>query len=306
MQTGTTSHGDTSGGLDGPKFDAGIPDAGTPDGDCKANYIYVLADIDPHIPFDGLEGDPWVFRFVVETLTFEKVAPISETCHFLGFPGPGRSFGVDRSANLYVSGSGAMLHIDLLAENPVCEYLLDPVPEFGYASLSYVLGDDGNETLYLSNYDFGLGYGWLDVGVSPPSYTKLGDKFHEAYESAPMAGTGDGRLYAAEPNPGGGVVPLVQLEPTTGSVLATVGEVDAVASPYLAFYGGDLFLFERNIEQDPEELAPTVRVRRFDLDDDNGDGEHEVDVLLDFGDVETPFLILGAASPTCLPLTPEG
>jgi hypothetical protein len=63
-------------------------------------------------------------------------------------------------------------------------------------------------------------------------------------------------------------------------------------------------VFDSNFAEDPLDISPTVR--RFDLDDDDGDGDHELEVLVEYGDQPAPFFIRGVASPTCLPLTPEG
>jgi hypothetical protein len=304
---------DDSGGLDGPKFDAAIPDGGTSSSDCveeEANYIYVLADEAP--PLDGTQGEMSLFRFRVDTLAFEQAAPIGEDCHLEGALVYTQSFGVDRNARAYMSGSGAMLTVDLASANPTCEYLSDPVPPFGYASLSYVSvdpDDPWNEVLYMHEVE--LGYGSLDPVADPPHFTAILPGYTGLPSPMPLAGTSDGRLFAIEPGTADKGDPtaihgLVELDRATGMVVTELGDIEGTGpvAPYIAFYGGDIFVFDSNFAEDPLDISPTVR--RFDLDDDDGDGDHELEVLVEYGDQPAPFFIRGVASPTCLPLTPEG
>lgn len=312
--TGVSTSGDDedSGADEGPKFDASIPDGGTPTSDCleEANYIYVLADEDP--PMNGLQGAMSLFRFRVETLAFEQAAPIAQDCHLEGAITFTQSFGVDRSARSYMSGSGAMLTVDLADDDPTCEYLSDPVPAFGYASLSYVVvdpDDPSSELLYM--YDREIGFGTLDPEVDPPHFTGISPALPGANDPWPLAGTGDGRLFAIFPGSPDEIDPmpphtLVELDRTTGAASNVLAEIEGTGlyAPYIAFYGGDIFVFDSNYAKDPLDISPTVR--RFDLDDDDGNGEHDLVTLVEAGDQPAPFLIRGVASPTCLPLGPEG
>jgi hypothetical protein len=125
------------------------------------------------------------------------------------------------------------------------------------------------------------------------------------YSSAALAGTGDGRLYGVggdQEQPGIGHI--LEYDRVTGALLSTtvvpgldIGEYGS--SIALAFYGGDLFTFGKVFDGEPR-----LVIRRYDLDDDDGDGEHQVTVIEP--EDEPPSGIFAATSPTCIPLGPAG
>ena len=126
------------------------------------------------------------------------------------------------------------------------------------------------------------------------------------YTSVAIAGTGDGRLYGV----GGdqkvpGVAQIIEYDQETGAIISseTVPDLDIGnqgAYIALAFYGGDLYTFGLR------DFAMVIH--RYDLDDDDGNGEHDVTELPDppSADWAGPAGVIAAASPTCIPLTPAG
>jgi hypothetical protein len=124
------------------------------------------------------------------------------------------------------------------------------------------------------------------------------------YTSVALAGTGDGRLYGV----GGdqklpGVAQIIEYDQDDGAILSSetvpaldIGDQGAYIA--LAFYAGDLYTFGL----DTSDFSLTIR--RYDLDDDDGNGVHDVT------EIETPASapggVIAAASPTCIPLTPAG
>ena len=121
----------------------------------------------------------------------------------------------------------------------------------------------------------------------------------------PIAGTSDGRLLGVSgdqetPNS----TRLLELDPDTGMIFGTtpVPETDIGAFGVyfaLAFYAGDLFTF--GLTNDIQTV-----VHRYDWDDDDGNGEHELTQLEGIEPLPFPGGIIAAASPTCIPLTPAG
>lgn len=77
-----------------------------------------------------------------------------------------------------------------------------------------------------------------------------------------------------------------------------IGEFGAYIA--LAFYAGDLSTFGAFFDG----VAVAVVIRRYDLDDDDGNGMNDV-TMVD-PPLDLPAGIIAAASPTCIPLTPEG
>jgi len=142
----------------------------------------------------------------------------------------------------------------------------------------------------------------LDPDDADPAFALL--SFTE-YTSAPLAGTGDGRLFGVSGDPEvSNSIHFLEFDQDTGALVATtpVSEINlGGAGNYfaLAFYGGDLYTFGL------DDVVGTV-VHQYDWDDDDGNGEHEVTLIPD--PVNPPFSggIFAAASPTCIPLTPAG
>jgi len=141
----------------------------------------------------------------------------------------------------------------------------------------------------------------MDLDDQDPEFGFLdGDN----YTSVALAGTGDGRLYGV----GGdqklpGIGQIIEYDQESGAILSNETVPDLDIGGYgayiaLAFYGGDLYTFGLS----NEDLS--LQIRRYDLDDDDGNGQNEVTVI------ETPPSapggVIAAASPTCIPLTPAG
>lgn len=141
----------------------------------------------------------------------------------------------------------------------------------------------------------------LDDAVPEFEYLDVDD-----YTSVALAGTGDGRLYGV----GGdqkvpGVGRILEYDQDNGALLSTtvvpeldIGEYGAYIA--LAFYAGDLYTFGAMFDG----TGVGVVIRRYDLDDDDGNGTNEVTIVDPPDDL--PAGIFAAASPTCIPVTPEG
>jgi hypothetical protein len=123
------------------------------------------------------------------------------------------------------------------------------------------------------------------------------------YTSVPVTGTGDGRLFGVSGDQEvADSTTWLEFDPQSGAIVATTPAPEIDIGAYgayfaLAFYAGDLYTFG---------LAPSgfeTLVHRYDYDDDDGNGEHEVTQI----EVDLPFSnVFAAASPTCIPLTPAG
>jgi hypothetical protein len=141
-----------------------------------------------------------------------------------------------------------------------------------------------------------------DLHVTEPSFEFLAV---DDYSSVALAGTGDGRLYGVggdQEQPGIGHI--LEYDQESGALLSTTVVPDLDIGEYgtsiaLAFYGGDLFTFGKVFDGEVR-----LVIRRYDLDDDDGDGEHQVTVIEPEG--EPPSGIFAATSPTCIPLGPAG
>jgi hypothetical protein len=143
----------------------------------------------------------------------------------------------------------------------------------------------------------------LEADAAEPVFLHAQD-----YTSVPLAGTGDGRLFGVSGDqevPGSTV--FLEYSIDSGQVTATtavpeidIGDHGAYFS--LAFYGGDLITFGYENEGG-------IVAHRYDWDDDDGNGEHEIMVLP--GAADPPFEpswlgVVAASSPTCIPLGPAG
>jgi hypothetical protein len=147
------------------------------------------------------------------------------------------------------------------------------------------------------------------VGASPGRHGRLTMTDVEAtieelaetsYLAAHSAGTGDGRLFSLvldDPSFRDGVPRLVELDPADGSIETVITEWPGAL--YVAFYAGDLIVFESR-------GTGLIAAVRCDLDDDDGTGEHEIVEVLAPGQFPEDRDMTGAASPTCIPTTPEG
>ena len=120
-------------------------------------------------------------------------------------------------------------------------------------------------------------------------------------DTAMLAGTGDGRIYTlaadrtlAPPM----TYEILQLDPADGSIAATF-DTSPIPVSHVAFYGGDLVLF----------TIADRSVWRYDLDDLDGSGVHELDMIADESAIPPSlanWALAGVASSTCAPLTPRG
>lgn len=140
----------------------------------------------------------------------------------------------------------------------------------------------------------------VDPKGAPPSFEFLQA---DGYTSAPLTGTGDGRIYAIT---GAGEDPSSArfLELDQEGALVTTTPVPALKigenGPQLAlaFYGGDLYTF--GVPADS-----TLLVTRYDLDDDDQNGVNEIEAIPAAAMPPfTPYMLVAAASPTCIPLVP--
>lgn len=145
----------------------------------------------------------------------------------------------------------------------------------------------------------------LDPADAEPDFALLGT---DDYTSVPLAGTGDGRLFGVSGDQSlPGSTRFVEYDQDTGAIVATtpVPEIDlgdAGAYFALAFYGGDLYTF--GLDTDDGNVMTVVH--RYDWDDDDGNGEHEVTPLPEAANHPFAGGLIAAASPTCIPLTPAG
>ncbi len=145
----------------------------------------------------------------------------------------------------------------------------------------------------------------LDPATDPPLPVALSA---DVYSSAPIAGTGDGHLYAVSgdaESPGSTVI--LEYDQDTGAILQTTSapEIDlgdSAGQLALAFYGGDLVAFSFS----GIGLSAELLIHRYDLDDDDGNGVHEVVPLEPAGLPFESWSLVAAASPTCIPTGPAG
>lgn len=141
----------------------------------------------------------------------------------------------------------------------------------------------------------------MDLAEQDPEFSLLDV---DDYTSVALAGTGDGRLYGV----GGdqklpGVGQIIEYDQESGAILSneTVPDLDIGDQGFyiaLAFYGGDLYTFGLDA------LDLSLRIHRYDLDDDDGNGVNEVTEIEP--PASAPGSLFAAASPTCIPLTPAG
>lgn len=297
--TGDASDDDGSGGDELPKYDVPATDTEgpLPEGCIGGNdkvWVFALNE--------DAKRHPDLYRFDPDAPSFEWVADLE--CLPLKKNGDTPiSLGVARDGVAYFSMNQPeqLWSMEVLADSP-CDTIetIDWNPPGGTNSLVYVALDPAtpeNETLFAHTlWAQTFGEVRLDlpevivdyIGASPEPYMTL-------------AGSGDGRLFAVG---GPDVVAdgqLVTIDPATGMTIDVLTLVNT--STYPAFFAGDVLLFDVN-QQDVGDWAP--RVMRYDLDDDDGDGEHATIEI--YGEADDPpnLWIRGVASPTCIPVTPEG
>lgn len=142
--------------------------------------------------------------------------------------------------------------------------------------------------------------GWGEIGDTTVEGNLLA---HNVYIDTFLVGTGDGRLFGVGGmnNEGTEPVDIFVSDPATGTVDEVLFTWDTL--PYPAFYGGDLLVVDRGTMV---ALDYESSVWVYDLDDDDGNGEHELTVLAT--DEVFPELMhpVGVASPTCIPTQPAG
>lgn len=301
---------------DGPKLDLAVPDTPALD-ECATGTDVV------HVLFES-EGFPLTYPELhrlslanLDALSFEHV--ITLDCLGLDIQGNPRraaSVSIDRDGYALVYDYENLQRIDINAAESSCEEVtLMPtgVQNPLLSAFAVVEPDDPESERLFTHGDIGqnLGgdplpgqFGWIDLAMTPAPTPLLGAT---PYIMSSLVGTGDGRLFgmgSIDGDAGGGEVPeeLVQYDPEDGEVLEVLVTIETLMFP--AFYAGDLILVDRGGTGGGSSFVSSVR--SYDLDDDDGNGEHELVQLA--GDEIFPvgMVPIGAASPTCIPLTPEG
>ncbi len=251
---------------------------------------------------------PELHRFDPQNPGFEFVADMD--CLDLKSVGDNPlSMGVSRSGQALISlddfeglDQGPFLaSFDLFADDP-CSTVerIDWNPPGQANSLVYTALDPDNpeaETVF-ANTNSARSFGEVRFDLPIVAVDYVGQS---PYAQLTLSGTADGRLYALAADDLWADGALVEIDPATGSETEFFFETTALAHP--AFYGGDILLFEINRDY-PYGWRPIVR--RYDLDDDDGSGENELTEI--FGEADDPpnLWIRAVASPTCVPLGPEG
>ena len=189
---------------------------------------------------------------------------------------------------------------DLFANDPCSTLAMEPwSPPAQGNSLAFVALDPDvpeDESLFAhTQITQSLGIVRFDLPIVAVDY--VGQSSHRYMT---LAGTADARMFGIGGDDSFSDGELLSIDPVTAEPLESLLDTNSGAHP--AFYGGDLLIFEVN--QQPPGWAP--RVHQYDLDDDDGNGEHELTEI--FGAANDPpnLWIRGVASPTCIPVTPEG
>jgi hypothetical protein len=307
----TSSSDDSSGGAEGPVLDVGAADTGG------------VVDCDEAAPklIHVLNTDNEIWTFDPIALQYELLTAV-DCPQIEGYP---TGFSIDRnnlitvlSAEPFVPDFDNYPVMKLTRFTPGdadCEELFYGAVEedglfidCGDLTLVSMLDDPDHERLFAAactGGGFALAQGpvfRLDPADAVPEFTLLADS---GYTSMPVTGTGDGRLFGISGDQSvPGSTTLLEFDQDNGTVLGLtpipeidLGEFGAYFA--LAFYGGDLYTFGR-------EFPGGTVVHRYDLDDADGNGEHEVTPIPEAANHPFAGGILAAASPTCIPLTPEG
>ncbi len=303
-----------------PLLDVGSDETGTVMESCEGapDLVHVLA---------GNQGEIWSFD--PEAISFSPVTTLA--CPELSNAVSIDSFSIDRNADVWVLSRhpedpmvGPAWPMQITRFDPAsssCEIVwygaLPESTDCGDVAFVSALDDPAHERLFVHACTGG-GF-LLDAWSAPrlfrfdpvdamPAPIALGQ---DTFSTAPIAGTGDGRLYGVAGNgddPSSTII--VQFDQDSGAVVDTLPAPDLdlgfnAGQLALAFYGGDLLAFGIDHAEGTDELE--LLINRYDLDDDDGNGEHDTELLAPA--LPLPFLswtLIAAASPTCIPTGPAG
>jgi len=301
----STSNVDESDDGEGPKLDVVGPDGDDGPMDCAPDndLIWVI------VMNEERERQAELHRFDPSAPGFEWIADL-DCLPLDDFGDQPMSLGAERGGRVLVASVMPDLWtFDITSDDPCSTLAMVPwsppasANSLAFAGVDPALPGDDRMYTHSSMFDVIAGnegqLGWTDLDASPAPVAPIGET---AQPFMTLTGTADGRVYGL-----GGTDQifesgmLVQLDVDTGATAEMLA--DDVPAGHLAFYAGDLILFDLNY-QAQNEWAP--RVLRFDLDDDDGNGEHEIVEL--FGEADSPpnLWIRGVASPTCVPQGPRG
>ncbi len=301
----STSGVDESDGDEGPKLDVVGPDSDGEPMDCVPDNdrIWVI------VMNEERQRRPELRRFDPDAPSFEWIADL-DCLPLDDFGDQPMSMGAERGGRVLVASVMPDLWtFEIGADDPCATLAMVPwsppsqANSLAFAGVNPDLPGDDRLFTHSSMFDVISGnegqLGWTDLDESPAPVAPLGGT---ALPFMTLTGTADGRVYGL-----GGTEhifesgTLVQLDIETGATAETLA--DDVPAGHLAYYGGDLILFDLNYVAQ-NEWAP--RVLRFDLDDDDGSGEHEIVEIFGLDDAPPNLWIRGVASPTCVPQGPRG
>lgn len=316
-----TSSSDVTG--DGPLLDVGaVDDTGVIPDDCEGapDLVHVLVPGAPNADIWSLDPDDVSFAPVTLLACPELANAVSID-----------SFSIARDADVWVLSrhpedpdvgpSWPMQITRFDPANSTCTIVwygaLPQSADCGDVAFASMVDDTGHERLFTHRC---TGGGFLlddfqaprlfrlDPADAEPTPIALGQ---DTLSSAPIAGTGDGRLYGIAGNgddPSSTIV--VQFDQETGAIVETIPAPDVdlginAGQLALAFYGGDLLAFGIGLAEGTNDHE--LLINRFDLDDDDGNGMHDTELLAPMQPL--PFSagsLMAAASPTCIPIGPAG
>lgn len=299
---------------DAPLLDVGSAETGGVVDDCaEGNDLVVVLFEDSSNPYANA---PELHRFDPTTGTFALLGALEcawdeDLAQYRRLSG----IVVDRQARALIFDSqvNAFLSVDL-ADLSQCAslpnlYVNDSLPNPISQAYAVIDPDDPeSERMFVGN-DIGqnLGggalpgsFGWAEVDEAGVTTHLLGGT---PFIMTLVVGTGDGRVFAIggygdNPPP----VDIVELDPEDGTVLDTFLQWPTL--PYPAFYGGDLLMIDRGTQVVYPDFVSSAW--RYDLDDDDGNGEH--DIIEVAADDAFPYAKhpVGVSSPTCIPTAPAG
>jgi hypothetical protein len=304
-QAPSTTGVDESDGGQGPKLDVEGPDGDDQPMDCAPDndLIWVM------VMNEERERQAELHRFDPDAPGFEWVTDL-DCLPLDDFGDQPMSLGAERGGRVLVASVMPDLWtFDVTSDDPCSTLAMAPwAPPSSANSLAFAGVDPdlpGDDRMYTHSSMINVisgnegQLGWTDLDASPAPVATIGAT---AVPFMTLTGTADGRVYGL-----GGTDRifdsglLVRLDVDTGATAEMLA--DDVPAGHLAYYAGDLILFDLNY-QAQNEWAP--RVMRYDLDDDDGSGEHELVEI--FGEPDSPpnLWIRGVASPTCVPQGPRG
>lgn len=302
-----------------PLLDVGSDETGGVPVDCidAPDLIHVLA---------GDQGQIWSFD--PESLAFELVTTLA--CPELADAVSIDSFSIDRNADVWVLSrhpedpmvgpAWPMQVTRFVPASGACEVIwygaLPESTDCVDVAFASSLDDANHERLFMHAC---TGGGFTILPDASPRLFRLDPEDAvptpaaigvDGFTTAPIAGTGDGRLYALAADgetPGSTIV--VEYDQDSGAILSTLPAPDVdlginAGQLALAFYGGDLIVFGITLDASND---VQLMITRYDLDDDDGNGEHDTEPLQPA--LPLPFLswtLVAAASPTCIPTGPAG